>query len=333
MPITKQKHIRHYALDRCFRNRAKRYYIEDLLEACNKALATKDCAPISKRTLQYDLNEFEDLYRTPDKNSAVEHIVDSHGRTYYRYEDPNFSIQNAPITEEELSKLKETVLMLNRFKGLPQFDWMTELLTKIETKLHVNEQNSNVISFDNNEYLQGLDYIGPLFDYIVNKQTIELQYQPYGKSILTQIVSPYHIKQYNNRWFLLAGNESRKLIHFALDRIVDIQPTHAAFIPTDIDFVEYFDDVIGVTIPKDAAPKQILLRFTANRLPYVLSKPLHPSQKIKDKGQGLIEITVIPNQELEALLLWYGNDVEVLQPTELRQRIAEKITKMHDLYL
>ena len=43
MPVTKQKLIRHYALDRCLRNQTRRYYIEDLLAECNKALEAKDC--------------------------------------------------------------------------------------------------------------------------------------------------------------------------------------------------------------------------------------------------------------------------------------------------
>ena len=38
MPVTKQKLIRHYAMDRCLRNQTRRYYIEDLLAECNKAL-------------------------------------------------------------------------------------------------------------------------------------------------------------------------------------------------------------------------------------------------------------------------------------------------------
>ncbi len=38
MPVTKQKLIRHYALDRCLRNQTRRYYLEDLLAECNKAL-------------------------------------------------------------------------------------------------------------------------------------------------------------------------------------------------------------------------------------------------------------------------------------------------------
>ena len=118
----------------------------------------------------------------------------------------------------------------------------------------------------------------------------------------------------------------------ALDRIQEIHLSTIAYVPTEIDFAEYFDDVIGVTIPQDTEPQHILLRFSAHRLPYVLSKPLHHSQKIKDKAQGVIEITIIPNRELEAQLLWFGNDVEVLQPETLRLQIATKIARMHDLY-
>lgn len=121
-------------------------------------------------------------------------------------------------------------------------------------------------------------------------------------------------------------------MNVALDRIRDIQPSSAKYQPTDIDFSEYFDDVIGVTIPQDCQPEHVLLRFAPNRLPYVLSKPLHPSQKTKDKANGIIEITVKPNRELMALMLEFGDDVEVLQPKMLREQIAEKIANMHNLY-
>ncbi|MBR4520170.1 MAG: WYL domain-containing protein [Paludibacteraceae bacterium] len=46
----------------------------------------------------------------------------------------------------------------------------------------------------------------------------------------------------------------------------------------------------------------------------------------------LIEITAIPNRELESLIFSFGDDVEVLQPEVLRRKIAEKVAKMHDLY-
>ena len=326
MPATKQEIIRHYALDRCFRNRTRRYYIEDLLEECNKDLSQHDCASVSKRTIQKDINDVEDLYHT-----VVDHKKDGHGRVYYRYADPDFSILKAPMTDEELAKLKDTVLMLNRFRGLPQFEWMTELLTKIEVKMHLDEHKENVISFDSNEYLQGLEYLEPLFNYIVSRQTIEMDYQPFDKPAVHWVLHPYHIRQFNNRWFLLAGNEEGQIMNVALDRIVEIKPANVKYRPTDIDFSEYFDDVIGVTI-LDVPAEQVLLKFTPHRLPYVLSKPLHPSQKTKDRDNGIIEITVKPNRELEALLLGYGDDVEVLQPEHLRREIQDKIQKMYSLY-
>ena len=327
MPVIKQKQIRHFALDRCFRNKTKRYYIEDLLAECNKDLVRYDCTPVSERTLKYDINEFESLYHV-----GVLHLRDAHNRVYYRYEDTNFSIQQAPLTDEEIAKLKDTVLMLSRLKGLPQFDWMAETLTEIETKMHLNNHTESIIGFEGNEYLQGLEHLETLFNYIVNKQSIELTYQPFDKPEIHWTLSPYHIKQYNNRWFLLAANEQGQIMNVALDRIQDLRPSEAKYQPTDIDFSEYFDDVIGVTIPQDCQPEHVLMRFAPHRLPYVLSKPLHPSQKTKDKEHGLIEITVIPNRELESLIFSFGNDVEVLQPETLREQIAEKIANMHNLY-
>lgn len=328
MPVIKQKQIRHFALDRCFRNKTKRYYIEDLLAECNKDLMRYDCTPVSERTLKYDINEFESIYHV-----NVLHLRDAYNRVYYRYEDTNFSIQQAPLTDEEMAKLKDTVLMLSRLKGLPQFDWMAETLAEIETKMHLNNHTESIIGFEGNEYLQGLEHLETLFNYIVNKQSIELTYQPFGKPEQVLTLHPYYIKQHNSRWFLLAEDaDTGKMMNFALDRIQGIEPSRVAYKETDIDFSEYFDDVIGVSIPQGREPEHVLLRFASSRLPYVLSKPLHPSQKTKDKQQGLIEITVIPNRELEAQILWFGEDVEVLAPEALRLQIQAKIKKMHELY-
>ena len=326
MPVVKQKLIRHQALDSCFRNQNKRYYIEDLLDACNRALERNDCTPVSLRTVKYDINEFEALYHV-----NIEHLRDSYGRVYYRYEDTDFSIRQLPLSEEELSTLKDTVLMLSRLKGLPQFEWMTELLTKVEAEMQQSEHTANVISFDANPYVTGLEYLELLFNYIINQQAIELDYQPYGKPEVHWTLSPYHIKQYNNRWFLFAADEQGRIVNIALDRIVAIKPSTNKYQPTDIDFEEYFDDVIGVTIP-DVPTEQVLLKFSPNRFPYVHSKPLHHSQKVKDKTNGIIEITVKPNRELMALLLEFGDDVEVLQPEHLRQEIKEKVQIMQQLY-
>ena len=329
MPVTKQKLIRHYALDRCFRSQTRRYYIEDLLNECNKDLQRHDCAPISLRTLKNDLNEYEELY-----NTLIDRIPDGNGRVYYRHADPDFSIAKAPLNDDELAKLKDTVLMLGRFKGLPQFGWMEEVLTEIQTKLHIEGHTESFIGFESNEDIKGLEWLSTLFDSIVSCQAVEMRYQPFHGEEIRWTLHPYYIKQFNNRWFLFALNDAdAKIVNVAQDRIVDIKSSNIKYRQnTDIDFTEYFDDVIGVTIPDGVTAEHLLLRFTPNRLPYVLSKPLHPSQKTKDKDSGCIEITVIPNRELISLLLSFGDDVEVLQPEHLRREIREKIHRMHSIY-
>ena len=122
------------------------------------------------------------------------------------------------------------------------------------------------------------------------------------------------------------------ILNVALDRIVSIEQSNETFIPnTDIDFSEYFDDVIGVTKP-DAPIEKIVLRFSKQRLPYIVTKPLNPWQKINQET-GTVTLNVIPNSELIAQLLWFGEDVEVLAPERLRNILKEKIKKMQELYI
>ena len=45
-------------------------------------------------------------------------------KVYYRYSDLSFSIKNQLINENEVSQLQETLLLLSKFKGMPQFEWI-----------------------------------------------------------------------------------------------------------------------------------------------------------------------------------------------------------------
>ena len=141
-----------------------------------------------------------------------------------------------------------------------------------------------------------------------------------------------YIKQYNNRWFLLGLNNERKVItNIPLDRITGIYNIGILYKPTDINFEEYFDDVIGVTI-NEAEIETIVLKFAPERYPYVVSKPLHGSSKFIDPENHLVEIKVIPNKELEALIFSFGNQVEVMSPQWFREKIAEIAKGLAEIY-
>lgn len=104
------------------------------------------------------------------------------------------------------------------------------------------------------------------------------------------------------------------------------------YIPTDIDFERYLDDVVGVSVSvSEKLP--IRLQFSEHRFPYVLTKALHRSQRVVDLDNRIVEINVIPNNELEALILSYGKDVEVLSPPEYKNQIREVIRESYEHYL
>ena len=98
------------------------------------------------------------------------------------------------------------------------------------------------------------------------------------------------------------------------------------------DFDAYFRDIIGVSIEKGKAVEHVRLKFSPERLPYVLSKPIHHSQEVENEAEGIISLDVIPDKELISELIWFRDDVEVLSPDSLREEIKEKIAKMYQNY-
>ena len=119
----------------------------------------------------------------------------------------------------------------------------------------------------------------------------------------------------------------------ALDRIQRMEQSEVSFVRNkEFDFETYFRNVIGVSIEKGREVEHIRLRFTPERLPYVLSKPIHHSQIVEDEGEGIVAIDVIPNKELVSELIWFRDDVEVLSPVSLREEIMENVSEMYKIY-
>ena len=115
----------------------------------------------------------------------------------------------------------------------------------------------------------------------------------------------------------------------ALDRIVNFEQLHRPFIENTIieDFDDYFYDIVGVSFPPDAKVEKVVLKFSAHRFPYIQAKPIHGSQRTLSENDGTIQLNIIPNRELESIILSFGDDVEVLLPSSLRNAIATKIKK------
>lgn len=327
MATNKHAQIRYKVLDSCFRNTGRTYTIDDLLDACNDAICEFDPSSkgIQRRTLFDDIGFMES-----ELGWSVElERIPFGKKTIYRYTDPNFSINNQPLSETELSQINSALQIISRFSGMPQFSWVNEIVTKINNGFELQEDSSRIISFDSNEYLKGIEFLGDLFNAIHYKKVLSIKYKPFkSDKEIEFVIHPYYLKQYNNRWFLFGlNNEYKTISNLALDRInsfVTLKQKYAE--NKTIDFNEYFEDIIGVTMPENGKVSKIELLFSNDEAPYVLTKPIHGSQKkIKHDTNGLlISIEVIPNIELEKLLLSFGEKVSILKPLAFKNKVLKR---------
>src|SRR5690606_39120973 len=114
------------------------------------------------------------------------------------------------------------------------------------------------------------------------------------------------------------------LTTLALDRFESIELCSTKFSPNDqYDWEEYFDDMIGVSRPSNGVLTEIRLKFTSEQSPYIKTKPLHGSQKVISENEDglIIQIEVIPNFELESLILSFGSNCETLSPNDLKEKL------------
>jgi len=333
MATNKNAQLRYQILDRCFRNFQKRYEIDDLLDEVNEQLRDIADTEVGDRQIREDIKFMRD--RVSWKAPIVAYPYDGK-KCYYRYSDPNFSIYNNDLSVDEIKKLQTAIDMLSRFRGTATNVWLEEVISNLEYRFGLKYNAEHLISFEQNEQLKGIEHLVDIIDATIYHQPLNITYLTFrGKEILMTI-HPYYVKQYNGRWFLYGLNdELNRISNVALDRIQSYKMSEIPFKKNEqIDFSTYFDDVMGATIPtEDVAKETIGLRFSANRYPYVVSKPIHKSQRVVDESNCIVEIEVRPTRELDQQLFSFIPDVEVLYPEWYRQRIMEKIEENLKKYL
>ena len=328
MPVDKQVLLRYHVLNKCFRNSYKDYTIDDLVDECNKALRRIDKPGVSKRTIQNDINILE-----ADYGIELDENLKQGKKRLYRYVNTNYSISLFRINDEERHKLQDAIRVLEYFEGEPMYDWARTLLMQIEGGMFTDESTS-VVSFQTNLDYTGLSHFSKLLQAILNKRVLKLRYTPYCKSQITAIVYPYHLKEYNDRWYLIAQVKGYdNYTHYALDRMDDFEEVAIPYKEADMEFSDYFDDVIGVTVPENDS-EDVVLRISKPRFEYIRTKPLHLTQHIAEENDysAVININVKVNKELEALVLSFGSDMEVISPIGFRAKIADKIKIMNHKY-
>ena len=334
MAVNKNALIRYKTIDKCLQNKFREWTLNDLIEAVSDALYEyegKD-VDVSKRTVQLDLQ----MMRSDKLGYNAPIIV--YNRKYYKYDEDDYSITNSPISNQDLTKLSEAVSFLKQFQGFSHFEELGSMVQKLEDHVHTQKtQEKPLIDFEKNDNLKGLRFLDVLYQFILNKQAIEITYQSFkARQENTFTYYPYLLKEFRNRWFIIGKRRKNEgLMNLALDRIIAIEKSEKPFVyDPEFNSETYYKDAIGVSVSPQLETEHVLLYINHKQAPYVLTKPFHHSQKEvgRDNYGVTISLDVQLNFELEKEILGLGEGIKVIAPERLKRQIKERLYDAVDAY-
>lgn len=335
MPVNRNALLRYRTIDQCLQNRRRKWSLDDLITACSDALYEYQGIDtgVSRRSIQADL----EMMRSNKLGYEAPIIVVD--RKYYTYADKDYSITNSPLNNQDLLVLTEVSNLLSQFKGFSHFNDLNEMLSKLDDKIYAQEmQTQRLIDFEKNDDLKGLEYIEVIRKAIVAKQTCCITYQSFkAKSANELQFSPYLLKEYRNRWFVIGvvRGSNALLYNLALDRIQSISKGTDEYEENKIDdFPNFYRNVIGVSKYPHQKEAEVVFWIDDDNAPYILTKPLHRSQRLirEEEGGKVFSIQVVLNFELERELLGFGAKVKILSPEVLVVQMKEHLKKMMGHY-
>ncbi|RYE20354.1 MAG: WYL domain-containing protein [Sphingobacteriaceae bacterium] len=329
MPVNRNALIRYRTIDHCLKNRRRKWTLEDLIESCSDALYEYQGIQtgVSRRSVQADI----EMMRSNKLGYEAPIIVVD--KKYYTYSDKDYSITNIPLNHQDMQVLSEVSSLLSQFKGFSHFADLNEMVSKLEDKIYTQKTHCPaVIDFEKNDNLKGLEWIEVIRKAIVARKALCVTYQSFkAREASTFCFSPYLLKEYRNRWFVLGQSHQRHapILNLALDRFQSIEEHLEEFREnSSIDLATYYRDVIGVTKTPGQRDCEIVFWADRENAPYIITKPLHHTQKLlsEDLDGKIFSIRVIINFELERELLGFGARLKVLSPRILVKRMKEQLS-------
>ena len=319
MPANKYALLRYRIIDDCLTNKGKKFPTkEDLKYACEQALYGSSDERISISTIEKDMwamkNEGELGYYAPIAYSKLE--------KGYFYEDPEYTIKEISLSEEDKEAIRFAATTLFQFKDLAIFDQFGSAIQKIMDRLSISPEIQDdaidrFVQFENTPMAKGTELLPILLQAIKENRELRFRYISFlDESESERVLHPYLLKEYRNRWYVIGKDaEAGKVKTFGLDRISDLSIRENYFtVDKSFDPEVLFKYSFGITA--GGKPEKIVLKFAPQEGRYVKAQPLHPTQKIINENMdGLtVELKVIPSYELKATIRSFGKNVVVLVP-------------------
>ncbi len=331
MPANKYALLRYRIIDRCLTNKGKRFPTrEDLRQACEDALFGSGGDAISLSTIDKDIwamkNEGELGYYAPIKFSKV--------NGGYLYEEESYSISELSLGDDDLQAIRFAAATLDQFRDVPIFKQYESAIEKIINRVNISpnpddEALNNFIQFEKSTVSKGNEFLGPLLENIRSKKSIRIDYRKFTDDALKEYeLHPYLLKEYHNRWYLVALDAgSQKIRTFGLERIDKLETAERKFMmEKNFNPDVFFKYSIGITEKADK-PQDVVLIFDKVPGRFLITQPIHASQKtlVETKTEIHLGLKVLVTPELISFILGYGAQVKVQKPSSLKTIISKQL--------
>jgi len=328
MPAIKNALLRYRIIDRSIRNEYVPFPSkEQLRQNCEEEMyGSSNGEHICHSTIEKDIFAMRMEHDAPISYSKRE-------RGYY-YTDPDFSMDDVPLTEKDINAIKSASIILNQFKNTSLFGQYEFAIQKILDRAISTQKTKSidkeVIQFESLPTVRGNENLELFLEAIKGKNVVQFQYDNFIKNEkTTRRVHPYLLKEYRNRWYLIGKSELKnKVITFGLDRIFNPIFLEQKYVPDNNFSADiYFEHSLGITV-YDKLPNEIIIETNPVLSKYLMSQPIHHSQKIieiKPNGNHVFGYYLLITYELKMVLMGFGKECKIIAPKELKKEIMEDL--------
>lgn len=336
MSRIKNAQIRYRIIDRCIGNKFNPYPTkEELRRACEEALFGSDVgSDICDSTIEKDLRSMRVEMDAPIKYSKVD--------KGYFYSDENYSIDKIPLSEADIEAIRFASNTLMQFREVGLFKQFGFAINKIFDRVHISNNPTddsveNFVQFETvNDTAGGNEMLPDFLKAIKEKIVVTFLYTSFvSEKTKPRKVLPLLLKEYRNRWYLICFSlDKNKVMTFGLDRLEYLELTEENYYrPIDFNPDHYFKNSIGITA-NESEPDKVVFKIDRVGSKYIVSQPLHASQKLIKEGtnRNTFSLKVIVSEELKRTILSYGAQIEVVKPKTLRDEIQNAVLEMNEIY-
>lgn len=194
------------------------------------------------------------------------------------------------------------------------------------TTLSVSNLLSESMSLNDRILLESVPSGGGMLETVIKamkeSRKLSFSYQKYGKQQpdADREVSPYCVKLFRQRWYVLGPIANGEMRLFSLDRMGDVTLQKEKFkMDKNFDAIAYFSESYGVMVDHRIDTERIVLRAYGLEPYYLRDLPLHHSQReIRSTDEYCdFELRLKPTSDFKGKLLQRAEWIEVLEPQSL----------------